>query len=154
MTSSCHLLQVARSLRQALEAWLPRTDLMVPTVCLSIEISELRTNRILELQYRLSYVEESIRPNSKSWVIRQMGVYHHYYPETDSNLWIFIHPRPNSPAQRRLEDAIRRWEQLKSGHQSWHLTHLLLISTYFNDWRWYLKSLSAEIEQIVSRCQS
>lgn len=108
------------------------------------------TKPVIEMQYRLSYVEEHTRPNSKSWVIRQMGVYHRFYPGSGRSLWIFLHPKPDSLVQRRLETAITQWEQSRASLKSWYLVHILVLSSYFNDWRWYLKSLSAQIENIVS----
>lgn len=111
----------------------------------------IKTESALEMQYRLSYVEEDVRTSSRSWVIRQMGVYHHYNPNSDCSLWILINPKPNSLLQRRLEAATIRWQRATASQGSWHLTHLLVLSSYFNNWRWYLRNLGADIEHIVSR---
>ncbi|KAH8592626.1 hypothetical protein B0O99DRAFT_653773 [Bisporella sp. PMI_857] len=100
-----------------------------------------------EMQYRYSYVEE-VAGSSNPWAIRQTGIYHRYVPNGLGNLWIFLHPRQNSTLQKRLEDAALVWEQTKSSRKHWEDVHVLVLSSYFGDWRWYLRSLSAEIERI------
>jgi hypothetical protein len=79
-----------------------------------------------------------------------MGVYHRFFPDSGRSVWIFLHPKPDSLVQRRLEIAITRWEQSGALTESWHLMHALVLSSYINDWRWYLKSLTAQTETIVS----
>jgi hypothetical protein len=115
--------------------------------------STLVWREILEMQYRYSYVEE-VAGSSNPWAIRQTGIYHRYVPNGLGNLWIFLHPRQNSTLQKRLEDAALVWEQTKSSRKHWEDVHVLVLSSYFGDWRWYLRSLSAEIERIVSIADS
>jgi hypothetical protein len=101
------------------------------------------------MQYRISYVEEVIGPSTSSWALRQTGVYHRHGPNGSGNLWIFLHPRPHSTIQTRLESCVKSWDQTEGPHEGLELVNLLVLSSYFGDWRWYLKSLSAEIERIV-----
>ncbi len=103
----------------------------------------------IEMQYRLSYVEEVPGNSSHPWAIRQTGVYHHHVPNGSGSLWIFLHPRPNSSLQQRLEACALEWDRSEGSIDDWELTHILTLSSYFGDWRWYLKSLSADIEHIV-----
>jgi hypothetical protein len=102
------------------------------------------------MQYRLSYVEEVQGGHAKSWPTRQTAVYHRFVPNGPGSLWIFLHPRPKSTLQNRLESVVLESETGRSSHQEWEATHLLVLSSYLGDWRWYCKSLSAEIERIVS----
>lgn len=111
------------------------------------------TNFTSEMQYRLSYVEEV----PGGFATRQTGVFHRFVPNGPGNLWIFLNPRPKSTLQARLENVVRETDTGRTSRQEWELTHLLVLSSYLGDWRWYLKSLSAEIEHIVSymlRCLS
>jgi hypothetical protein len=102
-----------------------------------------------ELQYRFSYVEEVVGSTTSSWAIRQTGVYHRHVPHGPGSLWILLHPRPNSTLQTRLENCALEWDRKKGADDDWELAHILILSSYFADWRGYLKSLSAEIESIV-----
>lgn len=101
------------------------------------------------MQYRYSYIEE-VSGSSNPWAIRQTGIYHRYVPRGPGSLWIFLHPRPNSTLYKRLEDAVIAWEQTGHARKCWEDAHILVLSSYFGDWRWYLQSLSAEAERIVS----
>jgi hypothetical protein len=103
---------------------------------------------IVEMQYRFNYVEQA----GSSWATRQVGIYHRREPSGSglSNLWIFLHPRNNSVMQKRLEAAVSSWETSGAQSANWDLTHLLALSSYFGDWRWFLKSLSGEIEHLAN----
>ncbi|KAF8859385.1 hypothetical protein BDZ45DRAFT_361920 [Acephala macrosclerotiorum] len=103
-----------------------------------------------EIQYRVSYVEETVGHGGKEWAIRQMGVYHRHVPGRSGNIWILLHPKPGSTAQTRLENCAVEWDERKGSFDDWELTHILVLSSYFDDWRWYLKSLSAEAGRIAS----
>jgi len=109
-----------------------------------------RSDGSYELQYRFSYVEEVVGNSTSSWAIRQTGVYHRLFPNGPGNVWIFLHPRPNSTLQKRLEECALQWDRTGGSFQEWEFSHILALSSYFSDWRWYLKSLSAEIERIAS----
>jgi len=56
---------------------------------------------------------------------------------------------PKSVLQLKLEDAITSGTQF-SNCKSVPQLHLLVISSYIENARWYLKSLSEEFEDIVS----
>jgi hypothetical protein len=98
------------------------------------------------MQYRLSYVEEV----PGGFAIRQTGVFHRFVPSGRGNLWIFLNPRPRSTLQVRLEAVVQESEIGGNSSPKWEMIHLLILSSYMCDWRWYLKSLSAEIQHIVS----
>ncbi|KAG0651758.1 hypothetical protein D0Z07_1903 [Hyphodiscus hymeniophilus] len=100
-----------------------------------------------EMQYRLSYVEEI---QGAGLATRQTGVFHRFVPDGRGSLWIFLNPRPNSNLQTRLGSVVRNSKIGRACSEEWELVHLLVLSSYLGDWRWYLKSLSAEIERIAS----
>ncbi|KAH6679448.1 hypothetical protein B0J14DRAFT_297870 [Halenospora varia] len=106
------------------------------------------------MQYRLSYVEEVKKASNISWAIRQTGVYHRHMPTGPGSLWIFLHPRPNSTLQTRLEKSIKEWSRKQRSLIELQLVHLIPLSSYIGDWRWYLKNLSAEIETFASIAMS
>ena len=97
-----------------------------------------------EMQYVLSYVEEVRRHGSIKWTMRQIGVYHRYSSAEDKCLWILLYNRPNSMAQKRLETMIEN----RSGFR--HI-HLIILWAYFKNWRWYLNTLSNNLETIIGK---
>jgi hypothetical protein len=108
------------------------------------------SNGSLEMQYRLSYVEEV----QGGFATRQTGIFHRFVPNGPGNLWIFLNPRTQSTLQIRLENVVRQPEIGRNSFEGWEMIHLLVLSSYLGDWRWYLKSLSVEIERIVSTSSS
>jgi hypothetical protein len=79
-----------------------------------------------EIQYRFSYVEEVVGSTTSSWAIRQTGVYHRYVPHGPGSLWVFLHPRPNSTLQTRLENCALEWDRKKGSDDDWELAHILI----------------------------
>jgi hypothetical protein len=103
-----------------------------------------------DMSYLMVYVEQNRGKEKISWPIRQTAVFHRFVPGASTrNLWIFIHPMPNSFLQRRLESSIMQRNQT-GGCKSALKLHTLVISSYLDDWRWYLKALNDEFEEIVS----
>jgi hypothetical protein len=101
--------------------------------------------KTIEMQYRFNYVEQA----GKSWATRQIGVFHRRARDGKGDLWIFLHPKNDSVVQKRLEAAVATWSSSASSQGNWPLIHLLVLSSYFGDWRWFLKGLSGEIEHLV-----
>ncbi|CZR50160.1 uncharacterized protein PAC_00032 [Phialocephala subalpina] len=108
-----------------------------------------RADESYDIQYLISYVEQSNGIGSRSWTMRQVGVFHHFVPSGPGSLWIILHAKPNTRLQQRMEAALSQWQKSSSRPQVWHLMHLLVLSTYLNNWRWYLRSLSEEFEKIA-----
>lgn len=78
--------------------------------------------------------------------MRQVGVYHQHAPmggKPGSSLWIFLHAKPNSAIQNRVESSVVT-------HNSVLQIHMIVLSTHLKSWRWYLHSLNTEFEKIVS----
>jgi hypothetical protein len=101
------------------------------------------TGGVVEMQYRFNYVEQA----GSSMATRQICIYHRRASAGSelSNLWIFLHPKNNSVMQKRLEAAVSSSEISGARRSNWDLTHLPVLSSYFGDWGWFLKSLSGDI---------
>jgi hypothetical protein len=56
----------------------------------------------------------------------------------------------NSVVQKRLENAVSMCEKHSIGQGDWFQIHMLVLSSYFGDWRPFLNKLSAEMESIAS----
>jgi len=128
---------------------------------------------MLDMQYTLTYAEESRTPTSKSWTIRQVGVFNRVVPpcqptshpittpdqaecqNQDPNLLFLLYPQNNPPLQKRLlatQEAHAHSECKPPRNpppQPFFTTHLLILSTYFPAWRFYLSHLNAEMEAIA-----
>ncbi len=104
---------------------------------------------MLDICYLMVYVEENRSKERTSWPIRQTAVFHRFVPNVEGTFWIFLHPMPSSVLQRRLEASI---ENISSSPYPRNdmIFHSLAISSYINSYRWYLKALSEEFEEIVS----
>jgi hypothetical protein len=98
------------------------------------------------------YIEETRGKRKASWPVRQTVVFHRFTPNSDGNLWILIHPTPKSVFQQRLEAFILSEPEFVESSGCARL-HLLAWSSYIENWRWYLKALSDEFEEIVNDSQ-
>lgn len=97
------------------------------------------------------YAEKVEEAKPPFWTIRQTGVFHRYDPAARRSIWIILNPMPHSKVQRRLDQAAavgNGWGQHSS--IDWHHLHLLVISSYLVNWRWYLNDLNDNISQSVS----
>ena len=87
------------------------------------------------------------------WSLRHTGIYHHHDRATDFDLWIMIHPVNDSILERRLialtvDGEVSRSMLPKLYHDPFKL-HLLVYSSYFDNWRWYLQFLGEQVKQKV-----
>jgi hypothetical protein len=88
----------------------------------------------------------------ESWAkatIRQTGVYQSQQVDEDYILYVFLQPSRYSPFQSRFEGLLQRQEHLYNIEQRFSTPHLLVLSCYSHNWRWYLKGLNSELERIV-----
>ncbi|OCL02180.1 hypothetical protein AOQ84DRAFT_443530 [Glonium stellatum] len=107
----------------------------------SMTVAQL-SGGVYEMQYILSYVEQVHRHDVDKWTMRQVGIYHRYSSAEDKSLWIILYNQPNSVAQKRLEIMIEK-------HSGFGHIHLTILSTYFENWRWYLNTLGNDLEAIA-----
>ena len=103
------------------------------------------------MSYLFRYAEQDVVDGR--WRIRQTGVYHRQSVplDSESDLWIFLQPKQNS----RFEQSLKTVEIPQKCSEGWPERRqdldLLLLFSYFGNWRWYLKDLSAEFEAVVSQ---
>ncbi|KAE8348041.1 hypothetical protein BDV28DRAFT_165344 [Aspergillus coremiiformis] len=100
-----------------------------------------------DMQYLFAYAEDHAAQGNVPWTIRQICVFHRYSPATSGNLWIFLHARPRSPMQQKIEAAIALPQAGVS--KNWFAMHSLVLSTHIGNWRWCIRSLGEEIEKTV-----
>ena len=108
-----------------------------------ITISDRLTKdyELAETMYTLKYVEKNGRAQGNIWSIRQTIVYHKHAVDGNDS-WILLHPKEGSVFQKRLATAlsdIGRAEEIQSDPA---VVHLMLFSSYLENWRWYLAQLS------------
>lgn len=102
------------------------------------------------MQYLLAYPESYCINGDLRWTTRQIAVFHRYSSFSPESLWIILDNSATSKVQRRIEEALFGFSSNKlDPRQSVMALHLLVLSCYTKDWRWYLRSLGSEIEQIV-----
>jgi hypothetical protein len=108
-----------------------------------------------DIFYQFSYVEQNNRKNGSPWSMRQTGVYHRF-SETSKlgdlgaeNLWLLLHPMRNSKAQTRLGVAAEKIGARDMALDPLRL-HVLIMSSYIDNWRWYLHDIKRRSIELVS----
>ncbi|KAL4956043.1 hypothetical protein BDW69DRAFT_203790 [Aspergillus filifer] len=105
-----------------------------------------RADGSFDMHYRFSYTD-SYRLNVEGptkFTDRQICVFHRHYPSGAGNLWIFLHARPKSELQIKLEQALAK--DSENGTSDWASLHLLVFATYIGNWRWCLRNFGEQIE--------
>jgi hypothetical protein len=96
-----------------------------------------------DIFYQFWYVEKNNRKHSDPWSVRQTGVYHRFStadsPQAE-NLWLLLHPMPNSKAQTRMAVAAEKLSVVEMARDPLRL-HVLIMSSYVDNWRWYLHDI-------------
>lgn len=103
----------------------------------------------IDICYLYRYVERNGRSPGNPWSIRQTGVYHRYSPTDVSNFWLLLHPLVDSMAQKRLNKLYSTQNSFVHLKANALGLHILLISSYSDNWRWYLKDLGIAFTKIV-----
>lgn len=93
-----------------------------------------------ELCYNLRYVQKSGR-ETHPWSVRQMGVYQKFDFNESSSTWIFLQP---TCQVKRLAIAM---PNQRTRHPL--DTHISILSSTTEAWRWYLKELDQTIRSLV-----
>ena len=91
--------------------------------------------------YTLKYVERNGRPQGNNWSIRQTVVYHQHTAD-NTDTWIILLPKAESVFQRRLATVFSDTRSARAVQLDPTAVHLLLFSSYIENWRWYLGQLS------------
>lgn len=105
------------------------------------------------LTYQIRYAEENQRSTEVPWSVRQTGVYHFQSKKTEFDLFIFLHPLKGSIVENQLTGLARIGKANSSlldsiFHDPYRL-HILLFSSYLNNWRWYFRYLGENFQKKV-----
>ncbi|KAL4872656.1 hypothetical protein BDV12DRAFT_182993 [Aspergillus spectabilis] len=104
-----------------------------------------REDGSFDIQYRFTYSESYKVRGSIGFTSRQVAVFHRYSPSGTGNLWIFLHARPHSELQSKLEDVVSA--NPTEGMSHWFSLHLLVFASYIKNWRWYLRHIGEKIDE-------
>ena len=85
------------------------------------------------------------------WSIRQTGVYQSFDATSKTSVWILINPRQNTAADTRLKDLLGSRKKLSTSEGQLPLVGLVVLSTYFSNWRTYMAFYEKEELRMVSR---
>ena len=118
--------------------------------CLGFEVDRL-TN--LAISYQINYVEENDRKGEDPWSRRHTGVFHHH--GSKESIWILLFPTQEKYC--KVESQLRQLEAGTSDAQAVLEAiitnplrlHMFLFSSYFENWRWYLRKLGEDFAYIV-----
>lgn len=108
-----------------------------------------------DIFYQFWYVERNNRKHGSPWSVRQTGVYHRFSEiikqgdVSAENLWLLLHPMRNSKAQTRLGVAADKVNAREMALDPLRL-HVLIMSSYIDNWRWYLHDIKRQYLELVS----
>ena len=92
------------------------------------------------LSYLYRFVERD-DPDAE-WKFRQIGVYCAYSAATNSYLYVFLQPHPESKFDGRLAMLRSRPDSTATLLADPFRMHEILVATYFDNWRWYLREMA------------
>lgn len=102
----------------------------------------------------MNYVEENQRKGKDPWSFRHTGIYHHH--TVDFDFFIILHPSNNSVLETRLFQLLganqatnTEKSRLAAICKSPYRIHSLVISSFFENWRWYLRKLGDDFQEVV-----
>lgn len=99
--------------------------------------------------FSISYLFRYVEKRGDSWRMRQTGMYHAYSCTTNANLWIILHPRENSEFQMRLVALVSQPGAVEVLAAQPHRIHALLFTSYFDNFRWWLKEIGDKLSEGV-----
>ncbi|KAJ0425054.1 hypothetical protein BJY00DRAFT_227338 [Aspergillus carlsbadensis] len=109
-----------------------------------------RANGAYDMHYSLPYVE-NYAPQGKppKYTDRSLCVFNRYSPGSDGeHLWIFLYPERNGEAQQRVHAAASLGIDWCRNPQYLHLT---VLAAYMGNWRWYIRTIGEEVENVTNR---
>ncbi|KAL4919763.1 hypothetical protein BDW62DRAFT_209470 [Aspergillus aurantiobrunneus] len=101
----------------------------------------------LDMHYRFTYAESyKVQLDGPTkFTNRQVCVFHRYSPSGTGSLWVFLHARPDSVLQSKIEEVLS--VDPEAGVSDWFSLHLLAFATYIGNWRWCLRNFGERIEE-------
>ncbi|KAL2808005.1 hypothetical protein BJX63DRAFT_436520 [Aspergillus granulosus] len=107
-----------------------------------------RADGAYDVQYLLPYVEEYTIGGITKYTDRWVCVFNRFSPEKlGQNLWIFLHVKRQSEAQKRIESAVK---QGLDCYKDPRFLHLVTVSSYIGHWRACIRSLAEEVERMAN----
>ena len=110
------------------------------------------------MAFVLKYPEHNGRSDGADpWSIRQTCVYQKFDPSTRASLWILLNQRQHTAADSRIKSLLDVPESFPHLQQEPPLIGLIVLSTYFANWRAYMAFYEKEELRMVdtiniSRC--
>jgi len=93
-----------------------------------------------ELCYQMKYMERNDHGHGQKWSERQVGVYHRFGAGNEA-IAILIHAGPSTKAHSRIQKAFAEGMQSNRELTNPLLLHVLVLSSYLDNWRIYLQEL-------------
>ena len=106
---------------------------------------------ISELSYEIRYMEHVGRKVAAPWSERHTGVYHHH--EEDFDLFVLLQSVENNTAEQRLRSmpsTAAGIKDLRAICKNPFRLHVLIASSYMLNWRWHLRTMTREFNEMVS----
>jgi len=103
-----------------------------------------------EIGYLFKYMEKNGRSRGNPWSARQTGIVQRILPD-NSNMTLILNPHEQSRAEIRLNKALYDSSDKARIHHNPVLIHLILLSSYFGNWRMYLQELGQSFEKMASK---
>ena len=103
-----------------------------------------------EIAFAVKYPENNGRTDGVDpWSVRQTGIYQSFDSRTKSALWILLNPRHGTVADARIRSLLNAQEHVSLVNRHQPLIGLIVISTYFANWRAYMAYYEEEELRMV-----
>ena len=103
-----------------------------------------------EMTFVFKYPEHNGRSDGADpWSIRQTGVYQSFDPLTLISLWMLLNPRQSAAADTRIREILNEPDGFPHLQQQPPLIGLVVLSTYFANWRTYMEFYEKEELKMV-----
>lgn len=123
---------------------------MLSCVFVAARLQMTRAKTFAEMVFVLKYPEHNGRSDGADpWSIRQTCVYQSFDSLTTSSLWMLVNPRQNTAADSRIKGLLSAPEGFLNLHQQPPLIGLVVLSTYFANWRTYMAFHEKEVLRMV-----
>ena len=104
--------------------------------------------------YRLLYIEKNGRRAPRDrWSVRQTGIFHNVRLNQQDNCYILIHPMINSAVENRLDGLLTQPNAAQLFDQNPLMIHVLILSSYLENWQPYMETISQTYKSLVSSYQ-
>ena len=104
----------------------------------------------------LKYPERNGRHEGMdAWSIRQTGIYQSFGWPTRTTLWLLINPKRDSAAHMRVKHLLKTRVDFSDFHQQSPIIGLVVLSTYFANWRTLMAFYEREeLRMVINQIRS